>query len=176
MFKQIHCLIGCIGLVAAISLSLLPGATAQTSQQETQIRQSTLGHSTPVAQTTRTTQTNFEGRGVAQGSAFTRGRNANAILTFDGDNFGLELLEPRGDRARVQYRGSVIRQTNDSSNSSSFTLDGRVQSFTSSGNLRVRNNTIGTCRIEVFDARVVSSNCNSVASDSSIRFLGLEQF
>ncbi|WP_277882054.1 hypothetical protein [Phormidium tenue] len=35
----------------------------------------------------------FQGRGVAQGAAFNRGRNANVALTFDGKNFGLELTE-----------------------------------------------------------------------------------
>ncbi len=121
-------------------------------------------------------QPSFQGRGVANGAAFTRGRNANVALTVESGNFGLELSEPPGTRARVQYRGSVVRQVNDSANPNSFTLDGRVRSFTSSSNLRVLNNTTGTCRIEVFDSRVVSSTCNSIASDSSTRFLGLEQF
>jgi hypothetical protein len=37
-------------------------------------------------------------------------------------------------------------------------------------------NTAGTCRIEVFGARVVYSNCKIATNDSSTRFLGLEQF
>lgn len=42
--------------------------------------------------------------------------------------------------------------------------------------LRIITNTTGSCRIEVFDARVIYANCNTVVDNSSIRFLGLEQF
>jgi hypothetical protein len=156
MSKQIRFLISLSAAMATLSMfmggSLLPRATAQSSQ------------------------TSFEGRGVANGSAFTRGRNANAALAIDGSDFSFELSEPPGIRARVQYRGAIIRQNSDSSNSGSFTLDGRIRSFGSSENRRMLNATTGTCRIEVFDSRVVSSTCNSVASNSSTRFLGLEQF
>lgn len=152
MFKQVQVLIGFAALLIAVSLPELPQANAQSRQ------------------------TGFEGKGVANGSTFTRGRNANAALSTDGNDFSLELSEPPGIRARVQYRGVVIRQTNDSSSPNSFTLDGRIRSFTSSANRRNLNATTGTCRIEVFDSRVVSSTCNSVASDTSTRFLGLEQF
>jgi hypothetical protein len=149
-------LLGLTGVVVALSLPILPRALAQLSQSNL---------------------SNFQGRGVAQGSAFTQGRNANASLTLDRDNFGLELSERTGTGARVQYRGSIIRrQAAGSANSNSFTLDGRIRTFNSSNNLRVLNNTTGTCRIEVFDARVISSSCNAVAADSSTRFLGLEQF
>ncbi|MBF2050972.1 MAG: hypothetical protein EDM05_009385 [Leptolyngbya sp. IPPAS B-1204] len=116
----------------------------------------------------------FQGRGVAHGATFTRGRTANVALTIEGDNFGLELAEPAPTGARVQYRGVIMRRSDDAANS--FTLRTRVRSFNSSGNLRVLNTTTGTCQIEVFDARVISSNCNTATSDSSTRFLGLEQF
>ncbi|UBF30305.1 hypothetical protein K9N68_34390 (plasmid) [Kovacikia minuta CCNUW1] len=169
MAKQNHLLIGFTAVVVtAIGLSFLPHATAQIQEQKMPI-----GQVTPSA---RPTQTNFQGRGVAQGSAFTRGRNANVALTIDRDNFGLELAEPPGTRARVQYRGAIVRRNNNSGNSNSFTLDGRVRSFNSSANLRVVSNTTGTCRIEVFDARVISSSCRSAAPDSYTQFLGLEQF
>lgn len=180
MFKKIQVLIGFTVLGVALSAASLPNATAQIGQQERS--QATSDHST-LAQ--RSTQSDFQGRGVAQGATFTKGRSADVSLIVDGDNFGLEISEPLrstrgsdlGSRAQVQYRGAIIRQRNsDSSSSSSFTLDGRVRSFNSSANLRVLPNTTGTCRIEVFDSRVISSTCNSVASDSSIRFLGLEQF
>ncbi len=97
------------------------------------------------------------------------------MLTIDRDSFGFELAEPPGTRARVQYRGAVTRRTN-TSNANGFTLDGRVRSFNSSDNLRIINNTTGTCRIEVFDARVISSSCRTVINNSSTQFLGLEQF
>lgn len=126
----------------------------------------------------------FEGRGIAQGAAFSRGRNAHVTLTMDGDNFSLELTEPPATNTttqnrrplRIQYRGVISRRDNDSSNSSSFTLNTRVRSFDSSENLRVLTNTAGTCRLEVFGARVVYSNCKTASNDSSIRFIGLEQF
>lgn len=128
------------------------------------------GSNRPVA------QTNFEGRGVAQGAAFTQGRPANVFLTTDRDNFVLELVEPRG-RARVQYRGSIVRRRGgDSNNSSNFTLDGRVRTTTSSDNQRVLSNATGTCRVKIANSLVNSLNCTTVPADNSTRFLGLEQF
>lgn len=128
-------------------------------------------------------QSNFQGRGVAQGSAFTRGRTANVSLTLDRDNFSLELAEPsavgqRGQEsaARVQYRGIIRQRQNNQGNSAGFTLSTRVRSFDSSTNLRVITNTTGTCRIVVFDSRVISTNCRTAADNSDTEFLGLEQF
>jgi hypothetical protein len=123
----------------------------------------------------------FQGRGVAQGAAFSQGRNANVSLTLDGNNFGLEMTEPQAanrSRApgRVQYRGAIVRRTPNSGGPNNFTLTTRVRSFDSSEIFRVLPNTTGTCRIEVFDARVIYSNCTTVADDGSTRFLGLEQF
>jgi hypothetical protein len=123
-----------------------------------------------------------QGRGVVQGAAFNRGRNANVTLTLDGENFGLELTEivPSNVRGqtpgRVQYRGAITRRTDDSTSPNSFSLFTRVRSFDSSANLRIITNTTGTCRIEVFNSRVLASNCSTVADDSSTEFLGLEQF
>ncbi|GAP98969.1 hypothetical protein [Leptolyngbya sp. NIES-2104] len=131
---------------------------------------------TPNLPTSASSQENFQGRGVAQGSAFTRGRNANTRLTLERNNFSLEMTEPSGRGARLQYRGVISRRDNDANTPNSFTLNTRVQSFNSSANLRVLNNTAGTCRIEVFDARIISSTCNAVTGDSSSRFMGLEQF
>lgn len=124
------------------------------------------------------------GRGVAQGSAFTQGRSANAVLVLDRDNFSLELSEPTSSGSRgqtnpgwVQYRGAVVRRQDDRrSGSNSFTLEARVRSFDSSLSLRVVTNTTGTCRIEVFDSRVVSSSCRTAADNSNTQFLGVEQF
>ncbi len=136
--------------------------------------------STPVPQrspNTRPTVSNFPGRGVAHGALFNRGRNVNVTLTVDGDNFGLEMTEQSSRTpGRVQYRGVVMRRNADSRNPNSFTMDARVRSFDTSANLRVLNNTTGTCRIEVFDSRVISSNCTTVSDNSSTRFLGLERF
>jgi len=166
MVKQIRVLIGLSAFTAA--MSFFSYAIAQTTEQIVEIGQATPAPTRPVSN-------NFQGRGIAQGSAFTRGRNANVVLTLDRDNFSFELAEPPGTRARVQYRGAIIRRTN-TNNANGFTLDGRVRSYSSSANLRVLSNTTGTCRIEVFDARVISSTCRAATNDSSTQFLGLEQF
>lgn len=154
---QLQVLIGFIGLTIAASLASPSRATVESELN-------LLAQSTPMS---------MQGRGVAQGSAFTRGRTADTVLTIDGNSFGLEIAEPPGTRARVQYRGSVIRRNGNSSN---FTLDGRVRTFNSTDNLRMRGTTTGTCRIEVFDSRVISSTCNTISDNSGTRFLGLEQF
>jgi hypothetical protein len=160
MLKQKQLLIGFIGCIATIGLLCFPQAMAQTNA----------------------TTGSFQGRGVAQGAVFSQGRNAEVSLTLDRDNFGLEMTQFRGTHtenqssARIQYRGAVSRRTNATSGPNSFTLTTRVRSFDSSENLRIITNTTGTCRIEVFDARVIYINCNTVADNSSTRFLGLEQF
>lgn len=159
MRSQARFLVRFTSLFGVASLALLPAATAQNN---------------PVP--TSTSQGSFQGRGVANGSAFTRGRNATVGLTLDRDNFSLDMAEPSGRGARVEYRGVIARRNNDSSNPNSFTMDTRVRSFSSSANLRGLPNTTGTCRIEVFDARVISSTCTTVANNSSTRFMGLEQF
>lgn len=170
MVKQIHVLIGCSAVAGVMSFSLLSYAQAQIEQQSTP-----LGQATP-SQTTRPAPTDFEGRGVAHGSVFTRGRNVNVSLTVNQGRFSYDMAQPPGTRTRVRYQGSVARQSNTGNNARSFTLDGRVQTFDSSASNRIFNNTTGNCRIEVFDSRVISSTCRSVAPDSNTQFLGLEQF
>lgn len=124
----------------------------------------------------------FQGQGIAQGSAFVRGRNANLTLTLNGENFSLEMTEPQTTSnrnrvlARVQYRGVIVRRNNEANAPNDFVLVIRVRSFDSSENQRVITNTTGTCRLEVFNDRVTYSNCSAIAEDSSTRFLGLEQF
>jgi hypothetical protein len=159
MLNRNRLLAGLIGSVAIIGGLWLPQATAQNRPSGT-----------------------FQGRGVAQGAVFSRGRNADVSLTLNGNNFGLEMTQFGGAHtqnqapARIQYRGAVARRTNNSSGPNSFTLTTRVRSFDSSETLRIITNTTGTCRIEVFDARVIYSNCTTIAENSSARFLGLEQF
>jgi len=168
MIRKHYWLLAWIGIVAALGIAIGSQAMAQTGLPTSPTR--------PIA-------TNFfQGRGVAQGAAFTQGRNTNLALTLDGDNFGLELTEiqaasTRGQPiARVQYRGAITRRSDDAANPNSFSLNTRVRSFDSSDNFRIITNTTGTCRIEVFDSRVISSSCNTVADNSSTQFLGLEQF
>lgn len=159
MLKHKQLLMGLIGCIVAIGLFWFPDAAAQNA-----------------------TTGSFQGRGVAQGAVFSKGRNADVVLTLDGSNFGLEMTQFQGTHtenqspARIQYRGVVSRRTDDTNYPNSFKLNTRVRSFDSSENLRIITNTTGTCRIEVFDARVIYINCNTVADNSSTRFLGLEQF
>jgi hypothetical protein len=160
MWKINYSLIGIVGCVAAVGLLRMPTATAQI----------------------RGNQEFFQGRGVAQGSVFARGRNANLSLTLEGENFSLEMVEPQTssnrNRAprRAQYRGVIVRRNEESSGRNSFVLFTRVRSFDSSETLRIISNTTGSCRLEVFDARIIDSNCSTVTDNSSTRFLGLEQF
>ncbi len=165
MFEKNHLLIGLTGGIAALGIALLAPATTQAQIPN------------------RPAPTNLsQGRGVVQGAAFNRGRNANVTLTLDGENFGLELTEilPSNVRGqspgRVQYRGAITRRTNDPANANSFSLFTRIRSFDSSTNLRIITNTTGTCRIEVFNSRVLSSSCSTIADNSETDFLGLEQF
>lgn len=176
MIKPVHVLLGCAALVGAMSFPLVSTyAQAQIDQQDTQVGQTPQAEPVPTRQ--RPSQTEFDGRGVAQGSVFTRGRNANVSLTINEGRFVYNMAQPPGTRVRVRYQGSVARQTPGSpAGSSSFTLDGRVQTFDSSASTRIFNNTTGTCRIEVFDARVISSSCRAATADSNTQFLGLEQF
>lgn len=168
MLKQSHFLIGLVGVVAACGFCLFPPAIAQTTAPAPASGPATTGV--------------FQGRGVAQGAAFTRGRNANLNLTLDGENYSLELTEILASNvrnqtpARVQYRGAITRRTDEPGAANSFSVFTRVRSFDTSDNLRIITNTTGTCRIDVFDARVISSSCNTASSNSSTHFLGLEQF
>jgi hypothetical protein len=173
---QIRLLIGLTACVAVLGLPLLAPAQAQITEQTVPMGQPTPGSSNPTAAPTASARTRFEGRGIAQGSTFNRGRNANVSLTVERGNFVLNIAEPPGNRARVQYRGTATRQNSSTANPNSFTIDGRVQTFESSASTRILNNTTGTCRIEVFDARVISSSCRTVSNDSNTQFLGLEQF
>lgn len=123
------------------------------------------------------TEGSFSGRGQASGSVFGRGRQADASLDFNRNGFTLGLSVPPGTGAQVRYLGTInrLRSTN-RNNPNSFVLEGRVQSFASSANnLRVIN-TAGTCRIEVFDARITSVSCSANAPGSSTRFTGMSQF
>jgi hypothetical protein len=172
MIKLFHIAIGYATLVAAISFPLLTTSTqAQMSQQEAPSGQTTQPQP---ATRQRPPQNEFDGRGIAHGAVFNRGRNANVTLSLNQGRFVLNLAEPPGTRVRVRYQGSVARQTPGGA-PGEFVVDGRVQTFDSSASNRIFNNTTGTCRIEVYNSRVVSSTCRSVAPDSTTQFLGLER-
>lgn len=119
----------------------------------------------------------FSGRGRATGSVFGGGRQADASLNFNRGNFSLGLSVPPGTGAQVNYSGTFKQlKASPSGNPNSFVLDGQVQGFASSANnLRVLN-THGTCRIEVFDGRVIDVSCHSNVRGSSTQFTGMKQF
>ncbi|MBF2050980.1 MAG: hypothetical protein EDM05_009485 [Leptolyngbya sp. IPPAS B-1204] len=125
--------------------------------------------------TTVPTEGSFEGRGLASGSVFGNERETDAMLSFNStNNFSFSLAVPPGTGAQVNYSGR-IRSTR-STGANSFVLRGQVQRFASSANNLEVINATGTCEIEVFDARVISSTCNTRARDSATRFAGLKQF
>jgi hypothetical protein len=172
MIKPFSTLIGCCILAGAVSCPVLANyAQAQTNQPETPAAPTT--QSEPATRQ-RPPQTEFDGRGIAHGSVFNRGRNANVTLSVNQGRFTLNLAEPPGTRVRVRYQGAVARQT-PGRTAGEFELDGRVQTFDSSASNRIFNNTTGTCRIEVYNSRVVASTCRSAAPDSTTQFLGLER-
>ncbi|UBF30028.1 hypothetical protein K9N68_38170 (plasmid) [Kovacikia minuta CCNUW1] len=178
MFTRFRILFGCTALLGVVSLPLFSHAQAQSSMQEIQ-----LGPIWRVNQKvqqlafTPPQEGSFPGRGVANGSVFTRGRMTDAQLNFNRGNFSLSLSVPPGTGAQVNYSGTYTRlQRAGSSNSNSFILDGRIQRFASSANGLKSINTSGSCRIDVFDALVLNSSCNTRVTDSSTRFHGLEQF
>lgn len=123
------------------------------------------------------TEGTFAGRGTASGSVFTAGRQAEATLNFNQTRFSLFLAVPPGTGTQVNYNGTITRLRGTSpTNPNTFVIDARVQTFASSAtNLRVIN-TSGICRIEVFDARVTSTSCNTSVRNSSSRFQGMQQF
>lgn len=123
------------------------------------------------------TEGNFEGRGLASGSVFGDERSVDAALSFNQNNFSFSLSVPPGTGAQVNYNGTVNRiRRNGPTNSNSFTLRGQVRSFASSANNLMVITATGNCEIEVFDARVISSTCNTRLRDSATRFQGLQQF
>lgn len=165
MFKKSLLHLALVGTIATLGIAIMVPAVTQAQIPN------------------RPAQTNLsQGRGVAQGASFNRGRNTNVTLTIDGESFGLEMMEivPSNVRGqtpgRVQYRGAITRRTDDPANANSFSLFTRIRSFDSSQNLRIITNTTGTCRIEVFNSRVLSSSCSTIADNSETDFLGLEQF
>ncbi len=164
---QFRVLIGLTTLIGAMGLPLWAQATTQQKLPATGA----------IAQTRPTTPSrqDLEGRGVAHGAVFSRGQNVNVSLNVNQGRYTFNMAQPPGNRNRVRYQGVVSRQT-PGTTPNSFVLDGRVQTFDSSASTRIFGNTTGTCRIEVFDARVISSTCRSVAPDSNTQFLGLEQF
>jgi hypothetical protein len=121
----------------------------------------------------------FAGRGVARGSVFRDERQADSNLTFNSNSnrFSYSIFVPGGTAEQVNYNGTISRvRSTSADNPNNFVFEGSVAAFASSANgLRVVDTT-GSCRIEVFDARIVSSSCNSRVSNSNTSFEGLVQF
>ncbi|NJN87087.1 MAG: hypothetical protein HC881_13330 [Leptolyngbyaceae cyanobacterium SL_7_1] len=124
------------------------------------------------------TEGDFPGRGLAVGSVFGDERSVDASLTFNQtNNFSFSLSVPPGTGAQVNYTGRITRIRRPASGgSNSFVVEGRVQSFASSANGLQVTDVTGNCEIEVFDALVIASSCNTRLRDSGTRFEGLIQF
>ncbi|MBD1872920.1 hypothetical protein H6F75_05460 [Nodosilinea sp. FACHB-131] len=136
-----------------------------------------VGVSTPVGA--------FPGRGVATGSKFAIGRQADAMLNVNDNNFSISIAATAANNLEMLYQGTVTRRSAGRQAANSFVLETRVNSFVSSlGDWQVFEAS-GTCRIEVFDALVVSSICNVTAPafptdltvlGLSTEFRGMDQF
>lgn len=117
----------------------------------------------------------FLGQGRVSGSVFGSSQAVETTLNFNqSDRFSLSLAVPPGTGAQVMYQG-VIQQRR-STGPNSFLLQTSVQSVASSANgLRVVD-TGGNCQIEVFDARMISSDCQVNVPNHNTRFTGMAQF
>jgi hypothetical protein len=117
----------------------------------------------------------FLGQGRVSGSVFGNSQSVETTLTFNqSDRFSFSLAVPPGTGSQVMYQG-VIQQRS-STGPNSFLLQTSVQSVASSANgLRVVD-TGGNCRIEVFDARIISSNCQVNVPNHNTQFTGMAQF
>jgi hypothetical protein len=178
MFKQFQSFIGVTAIATAIGLPLIVYAQTQIQVQESPLILTQENTTTKqlIAFNPPNEGTN-SGRGITRGSVFGRGQTVDVNLNFNRGRFSLSLAVPPGTGAQVNYNGTYNRlRPSDSRNPNSFILEGRVQSFASSANNLKVMNTKGSCQIEVFDARVISSSCDTQVRNSSTSFQGLEQF
>jgi heat shock protein HslJ len=119
----------------------------------------------------------YEGRGISSGSIFTKGRQSDATLNIVNNNFTLGLEATSRLGLAVQYRGTVIRQRSGSSlGRNGFVFEGRIRNFASSATGLRSLPTVGNCRVEVFNSRVILSECDTAIYQNSTRFQGLQQF
>jgi hypothetical protein len=129
----------------------------------------------------------FPGRGIASGSKFSIGRQADAVLSFSNanNNFSISIAATVAEDLELMYQGTITRKTTGTRGINSFILETQVDSFVSSLNNYQIFDATGTCRIEVFNDLVVSSSCNADAPafptdllepGLSSDFRGIEQF
>jgi hypothetical protein len=120
----------------------------------------------------------FAGRGRARGSVFgTQKQATEASFNFNQQRFSLGIFTPSGVEQSVQYQGIIkeIRNTNPN-NPNSFLVEATVDSFASSLNNRRVVDTTGTCRLEVFDGRLIEVSCSTNLPNSTTVFTGMKQF
>jgi hypothetical protein len=168
MFNQIRLGIRFTVIATVVSLSLI--ARANANFQALQMEHSQIGLGNGLLVVSVPSGGTFNGRGIASGSVFTQGRQADARLNFNSsNNFSLSLVALTVRGMEANYNGTITRRLSGRS-SNSFTLEGRVRTYASSGNnLRVIN-TSGSCRIEVFNSRIALSVCNMSSRNHSSRF------
>ncbi len=172
MIRPVYSLLGASAIFAALGMTGAGAAREPVaSQADRPLTRpsvaSQLAQSFPVIEFPpgeRVSEGTFAGTGVATGSKFTVGRQADAVLNFNtSNNFSLSIAATGADTLEMLYQGTVTRQSTSALGTNGFVLETRVSSFASSlGDWQVFNAS-GTCRIEVFDSRVVSSTCNVTA-------------
>lgn len=117
----------------------------------------------------------FEGRGLATGSVFGVGRNVNVSLNLNQNTFSLVLAVPQiSGGQEVHYTGTHSSLRRGVAIPTSFTVNGSIQTFASSDNNLRSISVSGTCRIEVLNAEVVSSTCNTRTPANTTRFNGAQ--
>jgi len=130
----------------------------------------------------------FLGQGIAQGSKFSIGRQADAVLNFSNQNsnFSISIAATVASDLEMMYQGTIVRKTTGTRGINSFILETQVDSFVTSLNDYQIFDATGTCRIEVFNSLVLASDCRITDAPAmpvdllepglSSQFFGVAQF
>lgn len=167
-----------LGSLAVITGSGLAHANVILPERATLVDSGAIAQDRPHYQTFPTpAEGTFPGRGMAAGSVFTIGRQAEAMLNFNAtDRFSLSLAGRYANHLEIVYSGTITHRLPGTRGVNSFVLETQVESFASSLENRRVVDTMGNCRIEVFDGLVVESSCSTRITDSATEFQGMEQF
>ncbi len=112
----------------------------------------------------------YQSRGIASGSIFTQGRQTDATLNIRGNNFTFRLETPSILGLKMEYSGTNTRTQNVRNG---FIFTGRVRNLASSATFNNALPAIGSCRVEVYNSRVVSSYCDMAIKSTTTRFQGV---
>lgn len=167
-----------LGSLAVMTVSGLAQANVTPPERAPWVDDGAIAQDRPHYQTFPTpVEGTFPGRGMASGSVFTIGRQAEAMLNFNATNrFSLSLAGRYANHLEVVYSGTITRRLPGTRGVNGFVLETQVESFASSLEERRVVDTMGNCLIEVFDGLVVESSCSTRIPDSATEFQGMEQF